>query len=282
MFGNNVRTVALLGLLSGVLIAIGGIAGGQTGLFFGLVFAIAMNFGSYWFSDKIVLAMHGAKEATDSEYPKLNATVSEVAQLAGIPKPKVYVMNTMSANAFATGRNPKHAAVAVTQGILKVLSPDELRGVIAHEMAHIKNRDILISTIAATIAGVISYMAIVARWGAIFGGFGRSDDNGSGIIELLVIAIIAPLLAVIIQMAISRSREFEADKTAAKTIHNPIALANALLKLEGAAAVAPMKRGSEATAHMFIVNPFAAGNLMKLLSTHPPTKDRVSRLKSMV
>ncbi|MCK4884282.1 MAG: zinc metalloprotease HtpX [Candidatus Diapherotrites archaeon] len=282
MSGNNIRTVVLLGLLTGVLIGIGGLAGGPNGLLFGLIFAIAMNFGAYWFSDKMVLRMHGAKEATDVDYPQLNRVVAEVAHLANLPKPKVYVMETMSANAFATGRNPKHAAIAVTQGIMKILSPDELKGVIAHEMAHIKNRDILISTIAATIAGVISYMAVVARWGAIFGGFGRSDNNGSGIFELLVIAIVAPLMAVVIQMAISRSREFEADKIGANFIHNPIALANALTKLDRASAVAPMKKGSEATAHMFIVNPFSGSNMMKLLSTHPSTKDRVNKLKSLV
>lgn len=279
---NRLKTVILLGALTGVLIGAGYLIGGYDGLTIGLIFALIMNFGSYWFSDKIVLAMYRAKEVKENEQPELFKIVREVVHLAGIPMPKVYFVPSATPNAFATGRNPKHAAVACTQGILDLLSKDELKGVIAHEVSHIKNRDILIQTIAATIAGVISYAAFMARWAAIFGGFGGRDREGSSnLIGFLVLAIVTPIVATMLQLAISRSREYLADETGAKTIHNPVALANALEKLHAGIKHNPMKFGSPATSSLFILNPFSAHGLIALFSTHPPVKERVRRLKDM-
>ncbi len=280
---NQIKTVLFLGLLTGLLMVVGNLVGGISGLFIGLVFAIGMNFFSYFFSHKIVLAMYRAKEVQESDAPRLYKLVKEVSSLANVPMPKVYIINKPSPNAFATGRNPKNAAVAFTTGILDLLKDDELKGVIAHEIAHVKNRDILIATIAATIAGVISYVAFMARWAAIFGGFGgRDNDNkGGGILELLVLAIVTPLIATIIQLAISRSREYLADESAAKTVHSPFGLASALEKLEGGINSRPMMDANKATASLFIASPFRGGGFLKLFSTHPPIKDRVNRLKSM-
>jgi len=278
---NQLKTVVLLGALSGLMLLVGYLMGGFNGLSIGLAFALIMNIGSYWFSDKIVLMMYRAKEATEKEQPELYKIVREVTHLANIPMPKVYIIPTDSPNAFATGRSPKHAAVACTEGIMKILSKDELKGVIAHEISHIKNRDILIQTIAATIAAVISYAAFVVRFGAIFGGYGGDRDNRNNLVELLALAILAPLTATIIQLAISRSREYLADETGAKTIHNPMALASALEKLEKTAKTNPLRFGNPQTSSMFIVNPFSATSLLALFSTHPPMKERIKRLREM-
>jgi heat shock protein HtpX len=277
---NQAKTVFLLGLLTGVLLGIGYLIGGNNGLLIGLVLALVLNFLSYWFSDKIVLKMYRAKEAKKNEYPRLHKIVEEVSKSAKIPKPRVYIVPNSQANAFATGRNPKHAVIACTTGIMGLLNDAELKGVIAHEMSHIKNRDILISTIAAVIAGAISYIAFMARFAAIFGGMGR-DRNSGNFIGLLVLAILTPIIAMIIRMAISRSREYLADETGAKLIKNGEPLASALMKLEQCAKVRPMRMGSEGSAHMFIVNPFSAKSMFKLFSTHPTVPDRCRRLRSM-
>ncbi len=277
MIGNQIRTVVLLGLLSGVLLAIGAYF---INIYVALVFAIALNFGSYWFSDKIVLRMYRAKEADVSKYMRLHQIVAEVAKKANLPKPRVFVLPTDNANAFATGRNPKHAVVAVTKGIMDILTERELKGVIAHELAHVKHRDILIASIAAMIAGTITMIAFIARWGAIFGGFGRGKDSGN-IFELLALAIVAPLIAVVIQLAISRSREFLADEDGAKYIKDGKALASALMKLEQNSKQHPLRFGSPSSAHLFIVNPFSGKSLFKFFSTHPPVSERVKRLDKM-
>ncbi len=275
---NQIKTVFLLGLLTGILLWIGSFWG-TGGLTIAIIFAVIMNFGSFFWSDKIVLAMYKAKPADKHKYSELYSIVREIAHKAKIPMPKVYIVPSPNPNAFATGRNPKHGVVACTEGILHLLNKEELEGVIAHEISHIKNRDILISTVAATIAGVISYVATMAQWAAIFGGFGR-DDDGGGIIEFLVLAILTPVLATIIQLAISRSREYLADSSAAKILHNGRGLASALKKLEAGAKHVPMKRGNPSTAHMFIVNPFKGG-LVSLFMTHPPASERIKRLQKV-
>lgn len=273
---NQIKTAVLLGALTGILLLIGSFWG-QGGVVAAFIFAMLINFGSYWFSDKIVLKIYRAKEAPVSKYPRLYQIINKVAKKAKVPAPKVYIIPTQTPNAFATGRDPKHAAIAVTEGILQLLSEKELEGVIAHEIAHIKNRDILIATIAATIAGAISFIAMLARWSAIFGG-GRRGSRG---LELLFLAILAPIIALIIRLAISRSREFLADETGAKTIRESKSLASALRKLELANKVHPLRFGSETTAHMFIVNPFRASLLLKLFSTHPPVDERIKRLNKL-
>lgn len=279
---NQFKTAILLGLLAGLLMAVGWLVGGYRGLTIGFAFAIIMNFGTYFFSDRIVLFMYRAKEAKKSEYPELYKIVAEVSKMADIPMPKVYIVPTETSNAFATGRNPKHAVVACTNGIMNLLSKEELKGVIAHEISHVKNRDILIQTIAATIAAVISYVAMMARFAAIFGGAGGRDDrDGGGALEFLLLAIVTPLIAMLLQLAISRSREYLADETGARTIHNPNALASALAKLEEGTRRNPMRFGSPATSSLFIVNPFSAKGLIGLLSTHPPMEERIRRLKGM-
>jgi len=277
---NQFKTVLLLGALTALLLIVGALIGGQSGLFIGLVLAILMNFGSYFFSDKIVLKIYRAKEASKSNYPELYKIVKEVSEEAKIPMPKVYIVPVNISNAFATGRNPDHAVVAVTQGILKLLSKDELKGVIAHEISHVKNRDILIQTIAATIAGVISYVAMFARFGAMFG---DRDDKGGNIINLLVIGILTPIIAMLIQLAISRSREYLADESGAKLIKNGEHLARALEKLESDVKHNPMRAMpvTEATAHMFILNPFKGGTLVNLFSTHPNVHERTKRLREL-
>jgi heat shock protein HtpX len=282
---NGIKTTILLATLTGILVAIGGMLGGQQGMVIALVFAGAMNFFSYWFSDKIVLKMYRAHEVGEREAPELYSVVRELTQRAGMPMPRLYVIPQEQPNAFATGRNPSHAAVAVTQGITRLLSRDELRGVLAHELGHVKNRDILISSVAATIAGAISMIANILQWGAIFGGFGgRSDEEGNGggnIIGLLATIIVAPLVAMIVQMAISRTREFSADASGARLSGAPLSLASALRKIDAYAHRIPMTVGNEGSAHMFIVHPFAGGGLMRLFSTHPSTEERVARLEAM-
>ncbi len=282
MIKNQIKTVMLLGLLTGLLLAIGYYFGGNYGLGIGLAFALLMNFGSLWFSDKIVLRMYRAKEVRDSEYPELHRIVREVSQLAGIPMPKVYIVPSENANAFAVGRDYKHSAVACTKGILDLMNEDELKGVIAHEISHIKNRDTLVQAVAATVAGVISYVAFFARWGALFGGFGRDRDSGN-MIELLALAILTPLIATIIQLAISRSREYLADESAAKALHSGLGLASALEKLEQSTKRVSLRptAQTQATAHIFIINPFRGRGLIKWFSTHPLTSERIKRLRSM-
>jgi heat shock protein HtpX len=275
---NQLKTVILLSLLTALLMFAGRLIGGNSGLIIGLAFAIIMNFGSYWFSDKIVLMMYKAKKVTKKEAPQLYDIVKEVSQKAQLPMPKVYIIPTQTPNAFATGRNPKHAAVAATIGILDLLTKDELKGVIAHEMAHVKNRDILIQTVAATIAGVISYIATMAQWAAIFGG--RDDNKGNGI-QLLVLAILTPIIATIIQLAISRSREYIADESGARIIQDSKSLASALKKLEAGVKAHPLGFGNTATSSLFITNPFNARGMINLFSTHPPIDERVKRLKEM-
>lgn len=284
-YGNQFKTVLLLGALTGLLLWVGNLVGGPQGLTFALFFSIIMNFGAYWFSDKLVLAMYRAKEVDENKAPKLHKIVREVSQLANVPMPKVYIVENASPNAFATGRNYKNAAVAATTGILELLNEDELKGVMAHEIAHVKNRDTLIQSVSATIAGVISYVAMMARWTAIFGGFGGrdGDDGGSNALEFLVLAILTPILATIIQLAISRSREYLADASAAKTLHSGLGLASALEKLKTGIKNRPMQpmSSTETTAHLMIANPFRGGGLVNLFSTHPSIESRVQRLKSM-
>jgi heat shock protein HtpX len=274
--GSVLKTTVLLGLLSGLLLLIGDLLGGQTGLVLALGIAVVMNFGSYWFSDKIVLSMYRAQEVGPSH--PLYRLVQPLAQRAGLPMPKVYVIPDASPNAFATGRNPSHAAVAATEGIMRLLSEDELAGVMAHELAHVKHRDILISSVAATIGAAIMFLAQMAQYAAIFGG-GRSHDDreGSNPLALLATIILAPLAAVFIQAAISRSREFGADAGGAQIAGSPYGLVNALRKIEGAVRRVPMD-ANPATAHMFIVRPFSGGGLMSLFSSHPPTEQRVQAL----
>jgi len=276
---NRIKTVLLLAGMTVFLIFMGKLIGGRSGMYLAFLLALGMNFFSYWFSDKIVLKMYGAQEVSPAEAPRLHQIVAELAQEAGVPKPRVYIVPDESPNAFATGRNPEHAAVAATEGILRLLTPAELKGVLAHEMGHVRNRDILISTIAATMAGAIMILADMARWGAIFG-LGRDDDEGPGIVGILVMSIIAPIAAMLVQMAISRSREYLADETGAHLAHNPESLARALEKLSMGTQRVPMN-ASPATAHMFIVNPLTGSSLMNLFSTHPPIEERVARLRSM-
>ncbi len=283
MSTNTFKTFILLAGLSALLLFIGQALGGRSGLYFALFMAFIMNMVGYWFSDKIALAMSGAKEVSANEAPELHQMVEKLSVQAGLPKPRVYIIPQETPNAFATGRNPEHAAVAVTEGISRILKPAELEGVLAHELAHIKNRDILISSVAAVIAGAISYMATMAQWGA-FLGMGRSDDDEGGgrgnIIAVVLMAIIAPIAAMLIQMAISRSREYQADSTGAKIIGAGRPLANALIKLEEYNKQVPMQV-NPAQAQMYIVNPLSAGGFTRLFSTHPPIQERVARLMAM-
>lgn len=277
---NALRTTFLLALMTVLLVLAGQAIGGRSGMTVALVMAGIMNFVSYWFSDKIVLAMYGAKQVTDAEAPELYGMVRQLALQAGLPMPKVYIIDSPTPNAFATGRNPDHAAVAATSGIMRILTRDELMGVMAHELTHVKNRDILVSTVAATIAGAITYLAHMAQWAAMFGAGRHNDDDEGGGLGMLVMAIIAPIAAMLIQMAISRSREYGADKGGAEVSGNPLHLANALRKLQMANQQIPM-HANAATAHMFIVNPLTGGGLLSLFSTHPPMEERVRRLEEM-
>ena len=275
---NQFKTVILLAVLTALFLGVGSMFG-KAGLIFAAIFVGLMNFGSYWFSHKIVLWMYRAKEAKQSEYPKLYKAVKEVAKLSGLPMPKVYVIPTNSPNAFATGRNPNNAAVAATEGILRILNEEEFKGVIAHEFAHIKNRDILISTIAGTIAGVISYISNMFMWSAMFKG--RDDDSRGNALSLLALAIITPIIASMIQLAISRSREYMADETGAKTVKDGNSLADALEKIEKNIDINPMRFGTAATAHLFISNPFRNATFLNLFMTHPSTKSRTEKLRAM-
>jgi len=279
---NTIKTVGLMTFMMVLFVAIGGARGGRSGMVMAIVIAAVMNVGMYWFSDKLVLRMYRAQPVTEAEAPELHAIVRMLVQKAGMPMPKVYIIPDETPNAFATGRNPEHAVVAVTQGITRLLSREELSGVIAHELAHIKHRDMLTGTIVATIAGAISMLAQMAQWAMIFGGGRRdNDDEGGSPIVAIVMMIVAPIAAMLVQMAISRTREFEADKGGAQIAGHPSGLANALLKLEKGSQIVPMHDAKPATAHMFIVNPLTGGGLMKLFSTHPPIAERVKRLNEL-
>jgi len=278
---NMLKTTLLLGLLTAIILWFGAFLGGSNGLVVAFVFAAVMNFGSYWFSDKIVLAMYRARPVDMNDAPDLYRIVQDLATRARMPMPKLYVIPTDAANAFATGRNPEHAAVAVTEGIMRLMSWEELEGVLAHELSHVRNRDILISSIAATLAGVIMMLGNMVRWAAIFGGASRDDrDQGGGLIGLLVMSILAPLAAMLIQMAISRSREYQADASGAQLMHGGESLARALEKLAYASQRVPLD-ASPQTAHLFIVNPLSGRSLANLFSTHPPLEERIRRLRSM-
>ena len=279
---NSFKTALLLGLLTGIILGIGQLFGGSQGLVIAFVFAVLINFGSYWFSDKIVLAMYNAREVSADDAPELYRTVQNLTVRAQLPMPRLYVIPSESPNAFATGRDPQHAAVAVTEGILRIMNREELEGVIAHELSHVKNRDILIGTIAATLAGVVMMLANMARWAAIFG-VGRSDrdeEGGGGILGMILMSVLAPIAAMMIQMAISRSREFLADATGAKIAGNPLGLASALAKLARGSEMVPLEARPE-TAHMFIVSPLTGGSFLSLFSTHPPVEERIARLRAM-
>jgi heat shock protein HtpX len=280
--GNAIKTVLLLGVLTGLLLLIGDLLGGRGGMLIAFVFAVIMNFGSYWFSDRIALAMGGAREVSYQEAPELHELVAEVAQLSGMPMPRVAIVPADAPNAFATGRDPNHAVVAVTTGILRLLDRRELRGVLAHELGHVRNRDILVSAIAATIAGAITMLAHMAQWGLMFGGYGRRDDreSGGGMLGALLMVILAPIAALIIQMAISRSREYGADETGARTVHDPEALASALEKLDAYSRRIPLPV-NPAVSSLFIVKPLTGDALANLFSTHPPTAERIARLRQM-
>jgi heat shock protein HtpX len=279
---NVFKTGLLLAVLTAMLVLIGGAIGGQQGMVIAFVIALAMNFFSYWFSDKIVLAAYGAKPIDEAEAPRLYAIVHRLATRAGIPMPRVYLVPSETPNAFATGRNPQHAVVAVTEGIMRILDEEELEGVLAHELSHVKNRDVLISTIAATLAGAITYLAHMAQWAAMFGGRSRDDEEGgSNPIAMILLAILAPIAAMLVQMAVSRSREFQADATGARVSGKPWGLAKALEKLQMANEAVPMANATPATAHLFIVNPLSGQTLMRLFSTHPPLEERIARLRAM-
>jgi heat shock protein HtpX len=280
--GNLIKTGVLLAALTSLVVLIGGAVGGQQGMLIAFVLAIVMNFGSYWFSDRIVLSMYRAQPIEESQAPDLYRIVRQLATRAGIPLPRVYLIPGDTPNAFATGRSPQHAAVAVTEGIMRTLDDEELEGVLAHELSHVRNRDTLTMTIAATLAGVITYLAHMAQWAAMFGGARRDDEEGSGggVIGALLMAILAPVAALLIQMAISRAREFEADASGARLVGRPWGLAKALEKLEMASKMAPMD-ATPATAHLFIVNPLSGEGLLALFSTHPPIQERIARLRAM-
>ncbi|MDA8214121.1 MAG: zinc metalloprotease HtpX, partial [Nitrospiraceae bacterium] len=277
---NGLKTMVLMVTMTLMLVAIGGMLGGKSGMTFALIMAFGMNFITYWFSDKIVLRMYRAKPVTEAEAPELYGMVRRLAHKADIPMPKVCIMDEDQPNAFATGRNPSHGTVAVTTGIMRILSREELEGVIAHELAHIKHRDILVGTIAATIAGAISYLAQMAQWAMIFGGRHDDEEGGSNPIAAIVMMIVGPIAAMMVQMAISRSREYGADAGGARIAGNPMYLANALKKLHMASQRIPMD-ANPATSHMFIVNPLSGGGLLKLFSTHPPMEERIARLEAM-
>lgn len=279
---STIRTTALLAVLTVLIVWIGNMIGGQQGMVIAFIFAFVMNIGSYWFSDKIVLAMYHAQPIEEQDAPQLYGIVRELAAEAHLPMPRVYMIPVDTPNAFATGRNPEHAVVAVTEGIMRILTMDELKGVLAHELGHVRNRDILVSSIAATLAGAVMILANMAQWAAIFGGFRGSDGEGrgGGLLGLLVTAILAPIAATLIQLAISRSREYLADETGARLAHNPESLARALEKLAMASERLPMD-ANPSTAHMFIVNPLSGRSLANLFSTHPPIEERIRRLRSM-
>jgi len=277
---NGLKTTFLMALMTVLLVVIGQLIGGRSGALIALAVAAVMNFIAYWSSDKIALARYRAQEVTRDQAPRLYEIVERLTARAGLPMPRLYVIPTQTPNAFATGRDPKHAAVAVTEGALSLLNEDELAGVIGHELGHVKNRDILIQSVAATLAGAITMLATWARFAAIFGGGGQSNERRGGGLELIFMAIVAPIAAMLIQMGISRSREYVADATGAKFAGSSRGLASALLKLDDWASRRPMN-ASPSTAHMFIVNPLRGGGIASLFSTHPPTEERVRRLQAM-
>lgn len=277
---NIFKTALLLGVLTALLVLIGGALGGKQGMLVAFVLALVMNFFSYWFSDKLVLAMYGARPIEEAEAPGLYRIVRTLATRAGIPMPPIYLIPSETPNAFATGRNPQHAAVAVTEGIMRILDEQELEGVLAHELSHVKNRDVLIATIAATLAGAITYLAHMAQWAAIFGSRRDDEEGGGSGLGALLMAILAPIAALLIQLAVSRAREYQADASGAKLAGQPRGLANALEKLNTASQLMPME-ASPATAHLFIVNPLTGSSWLTLFSTHPPIEERIARLRSM-
>lgn len=277
---SQIKTFFLLAVLTSIILFLGGVLGGRAGLMLAFIFALAMNVGSYWYSDKIVLSMYRAQELTPGDSPQLHRMVEELAANAGIPKPRIYLVPQDSPNAFATGRNPENAVVAVTSGIMRILSPEELRGVIAHEIGHITNRDILIQSIAAVMASAIMMIANMVQWATLFGFGGSDDEDGINPIAAFALALIAPVAATLVQMAISRSREYLADETGARISQDPAALAGALHKLDATARNVPLD-ATPATENMFIVNPFSGQNMANWFSTHPPIEDRISRLMAM-
>ena len=277
---NTMKTTLFLALLTGLFVAVGGLLGGQSGMVMAFGLALVMNFVSYWFSDKIVLAMYRAQPLGESDAPAVHRIVRGLATRANIPMPKLYLLPSEAPNAFATGRNPQHAAVAVTQGIMRIMNETELEGVLAHELSHVLNRDVLISTVAATIAGAISMLANIAQWGMMFGGSRDEEGRSTNPIALILTIILAPLAAMLIQMAVSRSREYQADASGAKLTQNPEGLASALGKLDQASRMIPMD-ANPATAHLFIVNPLTGKALMNLFMTHPPIQERIARLRAM-
>ena len=280
---SQIKTVLLLALLSAIIIGLGGIMGGRTGIIIAFVIAMIMNVGSYWYSDKIVLSMYQARELSEDEAPMLHRMVAELSANAGIPKPRVCVIPEDAPNAFATGRDPEHGVVAVTDGIMRILSPEELRGVIAHEIGHIANRDILIQTIAGVLASVIVSIANFMQFAAIFGGSSNDEEGGTNPIAAFLLAILAPIAASIIQMAISRTREYDADEDGSLLTGDPEALASALNKISYGAQTAPMRKtaGTQSVSAMMIANPFSAVGFSRLFSTHPPTDERIARLMQM-
>jgi len=275
---NALKTTFFLALLSALLVLFGSLFGGRQGMIMALGLAAAMNFFSYWFSDRLVLAMHRAQPVSRDQAPQLYEILERLTARTGLPMPRVYVLPEEAPNAFATGRDPRHAAVAVTQGILRLLSVEELEGVLAHELSHVKNRDILIGSVAATLAAAIMVLANMARWAAILGAGSRDDREGSNPLALLVTAILAPFAAMLIQLAVSRSREFQADASGAEMTRNPYGLANALQKLESASQRIPMLSGGATSSHLFIVKPFTGRSFTNLFSTHPPIQERIRRL----
>lgn len=281
---NQAKTFFLMVVLTVIFVALGSMLGGSKGATIAFLVALAMNVGTYWFSDRIVLAMYRAQEVSEAQAPELHAVVASLAQRAGIPMPKIYMIENDSPNAFATGRNPEHSAVAVTTGIMRILNRQELEGVLAHELSHVKHRDILISTVAATLAGAITMLANWARFAAFFGGGGNDEREGGGALSfvgVIVFSMLAAFAAMLIQLAISRSREYLADEGGAHLAGNPLFLANALKRLQAGVAYSPMEDANPSTAHMFIVNPFSARGVLALFSTHPPMEERIRRLEEM-
>lgn len=278
---NRIKTTFLLTCLTLLLVAMGSAIGGQSGMVIAFLIAGGMNFFSYWYSDKIILKMYKAREVSETDNPAFHSMVRRLAQQANMPMPKVYIIPSEGPNAFATGRNPQNAAVAATEGIMRILSTDELEGVMAHELAHVQNRDTLISTIAATFAGAIAMLGNMLQWAAIFGGGNSEDEEGGGMLGGLALAFIAPIAAMLIQMAVSRSREYLADAAGARICGNPLALASALRKLQMGAKEVPMQEATPTTSHLFIVNPLAGASMLKLFSTHPPMEERIARLEKM-
>ncbi len=276
--GNQFKTTILLAILTAFILWVGNLLGGPQGMVIALIIAGAMNLISYWYSDRIVLKMYQAREVNENNAPELYGMIKDLTRQGGLPMPRVYIIPQESPNAFATGKDPEHAVVAVTEGLLRIMNAEELKGVLAHELAHVNNRDTLIQTIAATLAGAVMVLASMARWSAVFGGIGRDENGGSGIIGLILMSILAPIAAMVIQMAISRSREYMADSTGAKLAGHPEGLASALEKLGTYTQKIPMD-ANPSTAHLFIVNPLSGGTLANLFSTHPPLEQRIARLR---